>query len=624
MYNRFKINGNKNIVEPVTSDVIEKLAEESKSIDSQNSIQEDNVEGTLTVYKAYKDSCTYLVQKYNPNLRINIEDDYYIRFKDQSIPQALIAEGYGDGYGITMSDAASFNASTLWTNNLAQTFKNCTSFDELEYFTNVKSIKRDYFGSNNSGSQLSSINLKNIETIEYNGFRLCKNLSSLGDISNLKVVAENVFAYCDLRGEYDFSHITNMSKINISGNPNLTRVILSSSTTELTGFTGCTSLTYIGPLDNITYVAGWRCFENTPNLTMIFNGPNVNDYYGAPFHGSSFSEIILPNLIFISGRNDVFQNCKATHIKISNDNTFIVDGAFHGCSKLTNIELDFTKITSIGVSAFYSSMDLEANVSLAFNNCTTVGGYAFKDCRLKSVSLPSVTTFGTNAFEQSKIQTVLLSTSLTSIDWNNMFVDSKQLASVTGLSNITAINGSSMLRNCTNLTSVDFNPSKLKVIADSVFQSCTSLTFANLLLKPTSIGTYAFAGSGITQIDLSECESIGNNAFDNCKSLVSINKLSNNLTVIPSVFLAGCSNLSLPNNTLEIPASVQSIASDAFTRTSITTLKFLGTTPPEITGSIKYFNPNITQLLVPQSALSTYQSAETWQESRVQNKLVGY
>ena len=55
-----------------------------------------------------------LLQKYNPNLRINIEDDYYIRFKDQSIPQALIAAGYGDVYGITMSDAASFNASTLY------------------------------------------------------------------------------------------------------------------------------------------------------------------------------------------------------------------------------------------------------------------------------------------------------------------------------------------------------------------------------------------------------------------------------------------------------------------------------------------------------------------------------
>ena len=58
MYNRFKINGNKNVVEPVTSEVIEKLADESKSIDSQNSIQEDSVEGTLTVYRAYKDSCT--------------------------------------------------------------------------------------------------------------------------------------------------------------------------------------------------------------------------------------------------------------------------------------------------------------------------------------------------------------------------------------------------------------------------------------------------------------------------------------------------------------------------------------------------------------------------------------
>ena len=106
-------------------------------------------------------------------------------------------------------------------------------------------------------------------------------------------------------------------------------------------------------------------------------------------------------------------------------------------------------------------------------------------------------------------------------------------------------------------------------------------------------------------------------------SLTSINKFSNNITKLGYGLFSNCINLTSPNGIIEIPASVTEIDSNIFANsTSITTLKFLGTTPPILLSN--YYHRTKSQILVPQSALSSYRSAETWQNTDLQNKIVGY
>ena len=526
-----------------------------------------------------------------------------------------------------MSDAASFNASTLWTANLRSTFINCTSFDELEYFVNVKTIKRDYFGQNQTGSQLSSINLKNIETIDYNGFHLCKNLTSLGDISNLKNVEENVFNSCDLRGEYNFSHIQNMPKIDISNNPNLTKIYLPESTTQIIDVRNNTSLTYIGSLNNelnnITYV-GWYAFENTPNLTSICNMPNLTSTRQGGFGNSSFSEINAPNLL-LNSISDIFKQCKATCINISNNNSQIPSSTFSGCTNLKRINSDddyvcgLSNITSIDNYAF---LNCKLLASINLSHCTSIGQSAFENCiSLTNIDLSSLLSIGNESFRGcTNLQTVQLSNQMTDLKIG-IFTQCTNLISVTGLENVENI--FSTFSGCSNLVSVDFT-SNLKLIGDYAFNKCSKLTSIGNNVKPITIYRQAFVNcTSLINIDLSECTRIDSYAFQGCTALESINKFSDNITVLESGVFSGCTSLTAPNGIIEIPASVTKIDSNIFGNSSlITTLKFLGETPPELTYS--YYFRSKSLILVPQSALSAYQTASTWQDTDLQNKIIGY
>ena len=77
--------------------IIEKLYE--LAIDPNNTL---TLEGNISSTAAYADQVTYLTTNY-PDLIINATK-LYMTFRDPHVVSALLAQGVGDGTGITMSD----------------------------------------------------------------------------------------------------------------------------------------------------------------------------------------------------------------------------------------------------------------------------------------------------------------------------------------------------------------------------------------------------------------------------------------------------------------------------------------------------------------------------------------
>ena len=105
----------------------------------------------------------------------------YIKFADAEVLRVLIANGVSyDGVGVTKDDAARVTTFGTW-------FKGNTSvqsFDEIEYFTGLKSIAQDAF-SGCTSLYFENLRTPTIESIGRNAFFGVK-IKEYSDMSNLK------------------------------------------------------------------------------------------------------------------------------------------------------------------------------------------------------------------------------------------------------------------------------------------------------------------------------------------------------------------------------------------------------------------------------------------------------
>lgn len=129
-----RIEQNESAVEYVSSAVIEKLYDLATSGDLDNT---SNLQGTLhapITYLEYEQA----IETAFPNLHISA-DNYYIWFQDSEILKGLLAKGIGDGIGIKASDAASVTSNNEYNFGFAGNTQ-ITSFNELQYFTNINGV----------------------------------------------------------------------------------------------------------------------------------------------------------------------------------------------------------------------------------------------------------------------------------------------------------------------------------------------------------------------------------------------------------------------------------------------------------------------------------------------------
>lgn len=313
--------------------------------------------------------------------------------------------------------------------------------------------------------------------------------------------------------------------------------------------------------------------------------PNVSSYSG------SYSGVIdIP--------------AKVTYEGTEFDVTSIGAGAFSYCYKLTSITIP-NSLTRIELNAFYNCNGLTAIT--IHNGVESIGSSAFSGCSgLTAITIPqSVTSIGSEAFEKCNS---LTSVHITDIEaWCNikfgdyysnplsyahkLYLNGLEYNDLVIPNSITSIE-SNAFSGCRSLTSITI-PNSVKSIGAGAFSGCSGLTSITIPNSVTDIKV-AFTGcSGLSSINVEEgnpkydsrnncnaiietetnvlmqgCKSstipssvtsIGEDAFANCSSLISIT-IPNSVTSIGWSAFYGCSGLI----SITIPNSLTSIEAYAF------------------------------------------------------------
>lgn len=197
---------------------------------------------------------------------------------------------------------------------------------------------------------LISVDLGNIETLEYSVFEGCTSLTS---ITIPKTLKNGVVAGACL------------------DNKNITSIILEDGLEVIpNGLCANTGISSIIIPNSVTFM-GYDVFENCTNLTDITIPNTVTNIGAGAF---SYCEILtcvtIPSSITIIGEA-AFDGCiNLTSIDIPNSVTFIGDYAFRRCASLTNIDIP-NSVTTIGVNAFDSCTELKKITIL--DNIKTLG-----------------------------------------------------------------------------------------------------------------------------------------------------------------------------------------------------------------------------------------------------------
>lgn len=308
----------------------------------------------------------------------------------------------------------------------------------------------------------------------------------------------------------------------------------------------------LGDNDSLTSIAlpartnaiGNNAFYDTALTSITFGGENsqlrtIGNY---SFYGTALTSVTLPSSVVSIG-----------------------DYAFYRCSNLTTVTLN-EGLLEIGDYAFAAQTSEayadEADSSLETVNLpstlTTMGDGIFAyDHALKNVNFAAnsqITSLPGTTFEGcTGLESITLPASLTEI--------SGRIRDSYGLQ------GRGLFESLTALRTVNFEEgSKLTTIGNYAFagSGLESIIIPNSV---TTIGEYAFAysdpygtGTMLTTITIPRTvTSIGTQAFTRCENLESV-YIDANITELPGYVFQSCVNLRL----ISLPASLETISSTAF------------------------------------------------------------
>ncbi|MDD7423721.1 MAG: leucine-rich repeat protein, partial [Candidatus Methanomethylophilaceae archaeon] len=451
-----------------------------------------------------------IINAYSNFLGISNVPSLKTTLKHLSLPNCKAVHNYSSF--AELSALVSVDLSSVTSLNENYTFKNCTSLNEIKmpFVTNIG--HQAFYGC----VSLEEMSLQNLTTLSSYAFYGCTSLKTV-NFPSLATVSNNTFEGCSV----------------------LTDVVISSSTSiGSDAFKNCMSLERVTVGNNVA--VGNYAFYNCSRLNTINVENIISLGYQAFYMCTSLNgERTFTNLKTIYSNNDSNSSFKGCGIEalIMPKLEDLPSCAFYGSQSLVRVEIG-SSCAKIGASAFYNCSNLG---SVSLGSGTSIGNSAFYGCgSLKSIVLPdSVEKIGDSAFRMSGLESI----------------DTKNVVSIE----------QNAFTSCTNLSDIVFG-SNLETIGNSAFTTTAIRCELIFHEKLTSIGSSAFSNTTVPSIKFSSSDSaskteLGNNVFDNCDSLTSVD-FGKQVSVIPYRAFYGC-NL-LKDVTLNSASVVTTIGNEAF------------------------------------------------------------
>lgn len=240
--------------------------------------QMPNVSGTLVITEGItEDAYEALKLILGNNITIDTQGGIYIHFEDPEVLRVLLANiTPNDGVGITTAQAEAATSMGDW-------FKNNTvikTFDELEKFTGLTTIKNEIFASSSiQGFTLPKSCHSIVAAICYN----CRSLTRVGGLESLEIIGANqVFIRTSLPELY-LPKVQEIGDLNFRDIKALRKVELGDKVSSLGRevFLGCDNLTDFIIRTVVPPNIGADVFYGCNNVSIYVPDASVEAYKAA-------------------------------------------------------------------------------------------------------------------------------------------------------------------------------------------------------------------------------------------------------------------------------------------------------------------------------------------------------
>ena len=256
---------------------------------------------------------------------------HYIPFADSKVEAVLLANGVGDGLGVTYKDAAMVTDISTWFKGNAD----ITAFAEFVNFSGIIALTKSAFDGCSSLAEISlPASLTRIWDYAFNG---CSSLLKVLNFENTKVtdIGKAAFSYCSSLAEINFpSSLKQIDSYAFQECSSLLEVNIPADVSNLKirdlAFTNCQSLSVINTISAISHL-GRGAFSGI-QLSGVVNFENLTEIGPYALRYTNVTKVIFPAIITLPAffnYDGIFSYCPhLVLVDIGENCTYIGDKSF--------------------------------------------------------------------------------------------------------------------------------------------------------------------------------------------------------------------------------------------------------------------------------------------------------